>query len=135
RRRIVSCAEAMEARDGSWLETAGIVLVRRRPGRASGVVLITAEDETGTATLVIWPKVTEASRRAILTAPMIAVRGRIQQEGEVVHLVARSFTDLSGDLAGVGRRDAEFPLSPGLTACGIGLPDHHATTIRVKTRD
>ena len=135
RRRIVSCAEAMEARDGSWLETAGIVLVRQRPGSASGVVFITIEDETGIANLVIWPKVTEANRRVILTAPMIAVRGRIQREGEVVHLVARSFTDLSGDLAGVGRRDAEFPLSPGLTACGIGLPDHHATTIRLKTRD
>lgn len=135
RRRIVSCAEVMEARDGSRLETAGIVLVRQRPGSASGVVFVTIEDETGIANLVIWPQVVEANRRIILTAPMIAVRGRIQREGEVVHLVARRFTDLSGDLASVGGREAALPLPPDPPAPGIGLPDHHAATIRVRTRD
>ena len=48
-RRIVTCAEAMNARDGRWLTTAGLVLVRQKPGSAKGVMFITIEDETGIA--------------------------------------------------------------------------------------
>ena len=68
RRRIVTCAEAMQARDGRWLEAAGLVLVRQRPGSAKGVMFITLEDETGIANLVVWPKVFEQ------TAPHHPVR-------------------------------------------------------------
>ncbi len=93
--RIVTCAEAMEARDGRRLEAAGLVLVRQRPGSAKGVMFITIEDETGIANLVVWPKVFETFRRVVLSAGMLAVRGRIQREGEVVHLVAQQLTDLS----------------------------------------
>ena len=53
---IVTCAEAMAARDGRWLEAAGLVLVRQRPGSAKGVMFITIEDETGIANLVVWPQ-------------------------------------------------------------------------------
>ncbi|CDN94487.1 MULTISPECIES: error-prone DNA polymerase [Rhizobium/Agrobacterium group] len=113
RRRIVSLAEAMDARDGRWLEAAGIVLVRQRPGSAKGVLFVTLEDETGIGNLVIWPKVFEANRRTLLSAGMLAVRGRIQREGAVVHLVAQRITDLSADLASVGARDAAFPLPHG----------------------
>ncbi|HWJ75219.1 MAG TPA: error-prone DNA polymerase [Kaistia sp.] len=156
RRRIVTCQEAMDARDGRWLEAAGIVLVRQRPGSAKGVMFITLEDESGIANLVVWPQVFEKNRRIILSAGMFAVRGRIQREGEVVHLVAQRLTDLSADLASVGDRDAAFPLphgrgdefhhgSPtpdprglapkGLRARDIYIPDLHIDTIRVKTRD
>ncbi len=103
----------MDARDGRWLEAAGIVLVRQRPGSAKGVMFITLEDETGIANLVVWPKVFEKNRRIILSAGMIAVRGRVQREGEVVHLVAQRLTDLSAELASVGDRDAAFPLPHG----------------------
>ena len=113
RRRIVSLAEAMDSRDGRWLEAAGIVLVRQRPGSAKGVLFVTLEDETGIGNLVIWPKVFEANRRTLLSAGMLAVRGRIQREGAVVHLVAQRITDLSADLASVGTRDAAFPLPHG----------------------
>lgn len=156
RQRIVSCAEAMEARDGRWLEAAGIVLVRQRPGSAKGVMFITLEDETGIADLVVWPKVFEANRRTILSAGMIAARGRIQREGEVVHLVAQRLTDLSAELASVGQHSAAFPVPHG---CGDelhhgsptpdprGIPDKpfrgrnlvdpygHISQIKVKTRD
>ena len=112
-RGIVTCAEAMAARDGRWLEAAGLVLVRQMPGSAKGVMFITIEDETGIANLVIWPKVFEHQRRVILSAGMIAVRGRIQREGEVVHLVAHHLADLSPELASVGERDIAFPLPHG----------------------
>ncbi|WP_089173082.1 error-prone DNA polymerase [Bosea sp. AS-1] len=156
RRGIVSCQAAMDARDGRWLEAAGIVLVRQRPGSAKGVMFITLEDESGIANLVVWPKVFERFRRTILSAGMVAVRGRIQREGEVVHLVAQRLTDLSADLAGVGKQDQPFPLphgrgdefhhgSPtpdprdlppkGMRTRDIYIPDLHIDTIKVKTRD
>ena len=81
---MVTCIEAMEARDRRWLEIAGVVLVRQRPGSAKGVMFITLEDESGVANLVVWPTVFEKNRRTILSAGMIAVYGRVQREGEVV---------------------------------------------------
>jgi error-prone DNA polymerase len=155
RRRIVTCQEAMDARDGRWLEAAGIVLVRQRPGSAKGVMFITLEDESGIANLVVWAKVFEQYRRVVLSAGMIAVRGRIQREGDVVHLVAQRLTDLSADLASVGDRDTAFPLPHGRgdqVRNGGSAPDPRdfptrapdgswydpygqADQIRVKTRD
>ena len=112
RRRIVTCAEAMASPDRSWRRTAGLVLVRQRPGSAKGVMFITLEDETGIANLVVWKKVFEAHRRIVLSAGMIAVTGRIQREGEVVHFVVHRIADLSQDLASIGARGA-FPLPHG----------------------
>ena len=156
RRPIVTCRQAMEERDGRWLEAAGIVLVRQRPGSAKGVMFITLEDETGIANLVVWPKVFEANRRTVLSARMMAVRGRIQREGDVVHLVAQKITDLTADLASIGNRDTAFPLphgrgdearrgAPGPDPRGLppkGFqprdmfdPHRHISEIKVKTRD
>ncbi|CCV16427.1 error-prone DNA polymerase [Mesorhizobium sp. STM 4661] len=113
RRRIVTCTEAMQARDGRWLEAAGLVLVRQRPGSAKGVMFLTMEDETGAANIVVWVKVFEKFRRVLLSSSMLAARGKIQREGDVVHLVAHQLTDLSGELASVGNREAPFPLPHG----------------------
>ena len=156
RRRIVPCAEAMQARDGRWLQTAGLVLVRQMPGSAKGVMFITIEDETGIANLVTWPKLYERQRRVILSARMMAIHGRIQREGSVVHLVAHRLTDLSNALTSVGDRDVTFPsphgrgdefhhgspgldrrsLPPnGLEARDIFIPDLHIDSIKTKTRD
>jgi error-prone DNA polymerase len=112
-RRIVTCAEAMAARDGRWLEVAGLVLVRQRPGSAKGVMFLTMEDETGAANVVVWVKVFEKFRRVLLSSSMLGVRGRIQREGEVVHLVAHQLTDLSAALATAGNENTAFPLPHG----------------------
>jgi error-prone DNA polymerase len=113
RRRIVTCSDAVAARDRRWVEVAGLVLVRQRPGSAKGVIFMTIEDETGVANVVIWQKIFDLFRRTVLGAGMIGIKGRIQREGEVVHVVARELTDLSADLASVGSRDTAFPLPHG----------------------
>jgi len=113
RQCIITCTEAMQSHDSRWVETAGIVLVRQMPGSAKGVIFITLEDESGIANLVVWPAIFAKQRRIILSAGMMAVHGRIQRVGEVVHLVARRFTDLSPELASVGDRDCAFPLPHG----------------------
>ena len=71
------------------------MLVRQRPGTASGVIFATLEDETGIANLVIWPKVFERFRRIVMTARLIGAIGRIQSESNVTHLVAERLMDLS----------------------------------------
>ena len=53
-------------------------------------MFITIEDETGIANIVVWPDLFEKQRRLVLSAGMIAVAGRVQREGEVVHVVART---------------------------------------------
>lgn len=112
RRRILTCAEAVASRDRRRVEVAGLVLVRQRPGSAKGVVFVTIEDETAIANLVIWQDVFERFRRIVLGARMIGIRGRVQREGDVVHIVARSLSDLSAELASVGAREARHPADP-----------------------
>ena len=165
KRRFVTCAESMQARDGRWMQLAGLVLVRQKPGSAKGVMFITIEDETGVANLVIWPSLYEKQRRIILTAAMLGINGKVQREGEVVHFIAQRLTDLSADLASVGQRGMPFPLphgrgdefhggEPGLDPRSlppralqhpvtqpkhpprdIFIPDRHVDTIVPKTRD
>ena len=97
------------ARDGQRLTVAGIVLVRQRPGSARGVLFITIEDETGHANLIVWPSVFDRQRRLVLTASMLACRGKVQREGEVIHVIADHLTDLSPLLRSVGQRGEDFP--------------------------
>ena len=111
--KVITCAEATTARDGQSVTVAGLVLVRQKPGSAKGVMFITIEDETGIANLVIWPALFETQRRVILSAGMLAVDGRIQREGEVVHIVAGRLHDVSKALASVGDHDAAFPMPHG----------------------
>lgn len=133
RRRYLTCAAAVMSRDRIWVDVAGIVLVRQRPGSAKGVVFITLEDETGVANIVVWPKVFEKHRTIVLGSGMIGIRGRVQREGEVVHIVARDVMDLSADLASVGARDAS--IAPAPKARSMADPGQNLGEIRVKTRD
>lgn len=138
-RRIVSCAETMAARDGYWLECAGIVLVRQRPGSAKGVLFATIEDETCIANVVCWAKTFEKYRRVLLSSAMLGIRGRVQREGEVVHLVAHHLTDLTPLLASVGHRGGRRPAPDGAAgaspARNLGSSYGHIREVRVLTRD
>nr|WP_233280970.1 error-prone DNA polymerase [Devosia oryziradicis] len=82
------------------IEVAGLVLVRQRPGTASGVIFVTLEDETGVANLVVWPKLFENDqlRKTLLSSRMLAVRGKVQREGLVIHVIAEDMVDLTPHL-------------------------------------
>jgi error-prone DNA polymerase len=71
-------------------------------------MFITIEDETGPANLVVRPTLFEKRRRIVFGSSMMAINGRNQREGEVVHLVAQQLFDLSGDLVGLADRDEDF---------------------------
>ena len=94
---------------GGVAAVAGLVLVRQRPGTAKGVIFLTLEDETGIVNVVVWPKVFEKNRRVLMTAQFLAVRGRIQREGLVIHVVAEELTDLTPELGRLGDGTARMP--------------------------
>ncbi len=79
------------------ITVSGLVLTRQMPG-AKGVVFVTLEDETDIANIIVWPKVFARNRRTVMTARFLAVRGRLQRAGLVVHVLAESFIDLSEEL-------------------------------------
>jgi error-prone DNA polymerase len=97
-RGAMAAGSLVERPNGSRVCVAGLVLVRQRPGSASGVIFMTLEDETGVANVIVWPKTFERFRKVVLAARMVLVRGELQREGIVTHIVAQSISDLSDDL-------------------------------------
>jgi error-prone DNA polymerase len=99
REGVQSCAEATGRPDGARVQVAGIVLVRQRPGSASGVVFATIEDETGIANVVIWPSIIEQFRSVVVGAALLLVTGKTQRSEEgIVHVIAERLQDRSAEL-------------------------------------
>jgi len=108
---VKSSKEISEAENGRLVKVAGLVLVRQRPGTASGVCFITIEDETGFANLVVFEKLFETYRKEILRARLLMVEGKLQREGEVVHVIVQKcfdFTKLLKELT--AKEQEELPL-------------------------
>ena len=78
---------------GSKVNVAGLVITKQRPGTASGVTFVTLEDETGHINLIVWKQVAENFRAALLNARLMGIRGELQIEGEVLHVIARHLID------------------------------------------
>jgi error-prone DNA polymerase len=77
--------------DGTEVQLAGLVVCRQRPSTAKGIVFLSMEDEYGLANVVVYPQLLERERRTILGEPFLIVRGRVQRQGSVVHIVAHGF--------------------------------------------
>ncbi len=93
---------------GQRVSLAGLVLVRQKPGSAKGVCFITLEDETGVANLVIWPKLFKAYRTIVMSARLLVVHGRVQTDGQVIHIIANDLQDRNDRLSGL----ADAPMTP-----------------------
>ena len=92
---VRTAAEHRTLANGQFIKVAGLVLVRQRPGTASGVCFITLEDETGTFNLVVWASLFEEYRKQILGARLLMVEGHLQIEGEVIHVVVQRCYNLN----------------------------------------
>lgn len=90
---------------GRRVTVAGLVLVRQRPGSAKGVIFMTIEDETGVANAIVWPKVFDQYRPVIMGARLVKIRGRLQRESEVIHVVAEYIEDMT-PMLGLLRKEA-----------------------------
>jgi error-prone DNA polymerase len=104
----ITAAEVAALPDGAPVATGGIVVTRQRPGSAGGVIFVTLEDETGYVNLVVWSRIADAHRRAMLGARLLGVRGRLQREGEVRHEVVDALEDRSALLGGLATRARSF---------------------------
>ncbi len=112
-RRVSRTNALLDSKNDDRFTLAGLVLVRQRPGTASGVVFVTIEDECGIANLVVWPKIFEAHRRIVMGARLLAVSGHVQREGLVIHLVAEKLWDWSAELDRIAELDEDFKLEHG----------------------
>jgi error-prone DNA polymerase len=108
RMRLASAEVLRELSDGAPVATAGIVVNRQRPESANGVVFMTLEDETGHANVIVWPGVLAQYRQALLGAQLLALDGKVQRQGDVVHLVADRAGDLSFLLGDLVTRSRDF---------------------------
>ena len=82
--------------------------MRQRPATASGTIFITLEDETGYVNAVVWPRLWERSRAAIVSASVLAVDGVVETDGEVHHLIAERVHDFSDLAEGLTTRSRDF---------------------------
>ena len=106
RRGVLPTQELWERPNGAKVITAGLVITRQRPGSAGGVTFVTMEDETGHVNLIVWKRVAQEQRAALLESRLLEVHGTLQREGDVQHVIARRLIDLSallGDLSVVSR--------------------------------
>lgn len=85
--RVLGTKQLADQEDGTLLKVAGLVLVRQRPGTAKGVCFMTIEDEFGYANLVIFEQLFDQYRKEILQSRLIMVEGKMQRQGEVIHVI------------------------------------------------
>ncbi len=77
------------------MAVAGLVILRQRPGTAKGVIFVTLEDETGIVNVVVWRKIYEQFRRAVISGRLLRVTGRMQRAHSVTHVIAEEIEDIS----------------------------------------
>ena len=105
---IVSTHDLNSLKNGDPVKVAGLVLVRQRPGTAKGVCFITIEDETGTANLVVFENIIDKYRREIMQSRLMMVEGKLQVEGEVIHVIVERCFDLTRMLKKLSTGDSEY---------------------------
>jgi error-prone DNA polymerase len=145
-RHVTPNAELAQMKNGARVAVAGLVLVRQRPGTASGVIFATLEDEAALANLIVWPKTFERYRRTVLAAQLLLAEGTLQREGLVVHIIAEKMIDLSPELHLLSGDEAHLVESlaradevkrPGHDVRGTVRPhtDRHVPAAMPRSRD
>ncbi|MDV7103942.1 error-prone DNA polymerase [Vibrio sp. TH_r3] len=80
----------------SLVTVAGVVTGRQSPSTAAGVTFFTLEDDTGNVNVVVWSATARAQKNAYLTANILKVKGILEHDGKVTHVIAGKLIDLSG---------------------------------------
>jgi len=107
-RHLLSARDLDAMAHGKPVRTAGIVLMRQRPGTASGVTFLTMEDETGQVNIIVWERIGDEFRRALLQSRLLEVHGELQRQEGVMHVVARRLIDRSALLGELITRSRDF---------------------------
>ena len=134
---VLSCEDTSNAKAGAAVRTAGIVLVRQRPGKGNAI-FVTIEDETGVTNVVLWARLFERFRRAVMASRLMQVEGIVQRSREgVVHLMANRVQDRSDLLATLTETRGDGAMSPPLARgdeVARPVPSRHPRGARVMPR-
>ena len=95
-------------RHGRLVQVAGLVTGRQRPSTASGIIFMTLEDETQNINVVIQHHIQDRFRKTVLRGQLVRVKGILEKENGVIHVVAGHFTDLSDLLSGFTVKSRDF---------------------------
>ena len=114
-RGFVRACDLRSRKFRSTVNVAGVVLIRQQPGSAKGVCFITLEDETGVVNLVVWPDLKARQRKVVMGARLMEVRGRVEYDDEVIHVIAQHMNDASDQL---------YRLSDDMLNAPVARADH-----------
>ena len=107
------CRSALDLegyRQGQMVQVAGLVTGRQRPGSASGVMFVTLEDETGNVNVIVWTSVLDRYRAVLLQSQLLKIKGVVEREKEVIHVVAGHVEDATALLSTLtASRETEVP--------------------------
>ena len=106
--RAVTAEQLAELTPDRRVKVAGLVLMRQRPSTANGITFVTLEDETGVANLVVFPSVWQHFRQTARFATVMMATGRLQREGDVVHVVCERLDDVSAMLEQIDPKSRNF---------------------------
>jgi error-prone DNA polymerase len=95
--KVLSADDLTRAKHESWVKTAGVVIVRQRPGTAKGFLFLTLEDETGIANLIVTPDLFQKNRLLLRSAGILLAEGVLQQVDGVTAIRARRFAEITID--------------------------------------
>ena len=93
--RIITAAELENTPHGRWVRVAGLVLIRQRPGTASGIVFVTLEDETGVANVIVTPQLFDKNRSVLVDHPFLLIEGTLQNQDNVISVKAKRIRPLT----------------------------------------
>ncbi|MDC0886755.1 error-prone DNA polymerase [Altererythrobacter sp.] len=110
-RGFVRACDLRDRKFRSMVQVAGVVLIRQRPGSAKGVCFITLEDETGVINLVVWPDLKDKQRKVVMGARLMEVRGRVEYDDEVIHVIAHHMTDATHRLSQLSDDMLQTPIA------------------------
>ena len=94
-KKFIASDQLRDTPDGRFISVCGLVITRQRPGTASGVIFLTLEDDHSTCNVVVWPKTFARYRKEVMAGRLLRIRGKLQREGIVTHIISSTIEDLS----------------------------------------
>ncbi|MFA0162368.1 error-prone DNA polymerase [Vibrio splendidus] len=106
--RFTHMKDLIQQRHKSMVTVVGLVTGKQSPGTAAGVTFVTLEDNTGNINVVVWGATARAQQQAYLTAKALKVKGILEKEGEVVHVIAGKLIDITEEIVGLNTKSRDF---------------------------
>jgi error-prone DNA polymerase len=78
KQRFLTAIELRKRRDGEYVKTAGLAIVKQRPGAAKGFVFMSVSDETDIFNVIVTKEFFERNRNVISNAKFISVEGPLK---------------------------------------------------------